>query len=84
MVEQHAAARLAWLRQQSADSAPIDASTTNRLIFIAYNVIRWIPIVLAFIKLIDYRVAFFAFFRDYSHASHCQHLPEQFPFTREG
>ena len=62
MVEQHAAARFAWLRQQSADPAPVDESTTNRLIVIAYNAIWWIPIVLAFTKLIDYRTGFIAFF----------------------
>ena len=62
MVEQHAAARFAWLRQQSADPAPVDESTTNRLILIAYNVIWWIPIVLAFTRLIDYRTGFIAFF----------------------
>ena len=62
MVEQHTAARFAWLRQQSADPAPVDESTTNRLIFITYNAIWWIPIVLAFTGLIDYRTAFIAFF----------------------
>jgi len=40
----------------------VQQSFTNRLIFIAYNVVWWIPIVLPFTGLIDYRTGFIAFF----------------------
>ena len=54
--------RFAWLRENSPDRAPAQPSLANRLIFVAYNVIWWIPIVLPFTKLIDYRTGFVAFF----------------------
>ena len=53
--------RFAWLREKSGNDAPVEQSLANRLIFIAYNVIWWIPIVLPFIKVIDYRTGFIAF-----------------------
>jgi hypothetical protein len=61
IVEQHAAMRFAWLRENSGDDAPVKQSLTNRLIFIAYNVIWWAPIVLGFAKVIDYQTGFVAF-----------------------
>jgi hypothetical protein len=54
--------RFAWLRNNSADYVSVKPSFTNRLIFIAYNVVWWIPIVLPFTKIIDYRTGFIAFF----------------------
>ena len=54
--------RFAWLRKNSADYVSVEQSFTNRLIYIAYNVIWWIPIVLPFTKIIDYRTGFIAFF----------------------
>jgi hypothetical protein len=53
--------RFAWLRENSDDAVPPQPSAINRLIFIAYNVIWWVPIVLGFTKLIDYRAGFVAF-----------------------
>ena len=53
--------RFAWLREKSGDPAPAQASATNRLILIAYNVIWWVPILLGFFKIIDYRTAFITF-----------------------
>ena len=53
--------RFAWLRENSGEPAPAQPSAINRLIFIAYNVIWWAPIVLGFAKVIDYRTAFVAF-----------------------
>jgi hypothetical protein len=53
--------RFAWLREQSGEHVSVKPSLANRLTFIAYNVIWWIPIVLAFTKIIDYRTAFIAF-----------------------
>jgi hypothetical protein len=61
VVEQHAAMRFAWLREKSGNDAPVKQSPTNRLIFIVYNVIWWIPVVLPFTKAIDYRTGFIAF-----------------------
>ena len=54
--------RFAWLRENSGNDVPVKQSLANRLIFIAYNVIWWIPIVLPFMGLMDYRTGFIAFF----------------------
>jgi len=54
--------RFAWLRQNSANPVSAKPSATNRTIFIAYNVIWWIPILLPFTGLINYRTGFIAFF----------------------
>jgi hypothetical protein len=53
--------RFAWLRENSGNDVPVKQSFANRLIFIAYNVVWWIPIVLPFTKAIDYRTGFIAF-----------------------
>ena len=53
--------RFAWLREQSGDPAPAQPSATNKLIVIVYNLIWWVPIVLGFFKVIDYRTAFITF-----------------------
>ena len=53
--------RFAWLREQSGDDAPAKQSSVNRLIVVVYNLIWWVPIVLPFTKLIDYRTGFVAF-----------------------
>ena len=53
--------RFAWLREQSGDRVSAKPSLANRLTFIAYNIVWWIPIVLGFTKIIDYRTAFIAF-----------------------
>jgi nicotinamide riboside transporter PnuC len=53
--------RFAWLRKNSANHVSVKQSFTNRLTFIAYNVVWWIPIVLPFTKTIDYRTGFIAF-----------------------
>jgi hypothetical protein len=54
--------RFAWLRENSANDVPVQQSFTGRLIFIAYNVVWWLPIVLTIIGAIDYRMGFIAFF----------------------
>ena len=54
--------RFAWLRESSANDTSVKQSVTNRLIFIAYNIVWWIPIVLPFTGIIDYRTGFVAFF----------------------
>ena len=53
--------RFAWLRQHGIIEASADGNTTNRLILIVYNVIWWVPIILAFAGIIDYRTGFIAF-----------------------
>ena len=53
--------RFAWLREKSGKDVQVEQSLTNRLIFIAYNVIWWVPVVLPFTKIIDYRTGFIAF-----------------------
>lgn len=53
--------RFAWLRESSDDHVSAKPSLANRLTFIAYNLIWWIPILLGFTKVIDYRTAFIAF-----------------------
>jgi hypothetical protein len=54
--------RFAWLREQSPDPVASKESLTNRLVCITYNLVWWIPIVLAFAKVIDYRAGSIAFF----------------------
>jgi len=54
--------RTAWLRQNSANPVSVKPSATNRLIFIAYNVVWWIPVLLPFTGIIDYHTGFIAFF----------------------
>ena len=54
--------RFAWLRKNSDSQVSVNQSLINQIIYIAYNVIWWIPIVLPFTKIIDYRTGFIAFF----------------------
>jgi hypothetical protein len=53
--------RFAWLRSNTVHDSTIDENITNRLILTAYNVVWWIPIVLAIAKIIDYGTGFIAF-----------------------
>jgi hypothetical protein len=53
--------RFAWLRENSTGDVSIKPSTANRIIFIACNLIWWIPVVLPFTGIIDYRTGFIAF-----------------------
>jgi hypothetical protein len=54
--------RFAWINKDSANDVPIEQSSIKRVIYIAYNLIWWIPIVLVVFKIIDYRSAFIALF----------------------
>lgn len=54
--------RFAWLQKNSANQGSTEPSFANRLTFVAYNVVWWIPVVLPFTKVIDYRTGFIAFF----------------------
>ena len=54
--------RFAWLRENSANYVSVKQSFTSRLIYVTYNVVYLILIVLPFIGTIDYRTGFIAFF----------------------
>ena len=54
--------RFAWINKDSADNIPAKESSIRRVIYIAYNVVWWIPILLAIFKVIDYWTAFIALF----------------------
>ena len=61
VVELHAAVRFAWLWKNSTGNVSFKQSLINRLIFIAYDVVWWIPIVLPFTKTINYIAGFMTF-----------------------
>ena len=61
-MEQHLNMRFAWQREHSANHVQLEESIASRLIFNAYNIIWWAPIVLPFTVAIEYRTAFVAFF----------------------
>jgi hypothetical protein len=50
--------RFAWLRENSANNVSVKPGFTNRLIYIAYNALYWVPILLPFLGIIDYRTGF--------------------------
>ena len=52
--------RFAWLRTKEGRDAPA-ATTGERLVLIAYNVVWWIPAVLPFLGVISYRAGFIGF-----------------------
>ena len=54
--------RVACDMKNSGNEVPVSQSFTRRLIYIAYNVFFWIPIVLPFTRIIDYRTGFILLF----------------------
>jgi hypothetical protein len=52
--------RFAWKRKKAGQVA-VKQSTANRLIWVTYNAVYWIPIVLPFAKVIDYKTGFIVF-----------------------
>jgi hypothetical protein len=54
--------QVAWQMKNSGNEVSVTQSFSRRLIYIAYNVIWWIPIVLPFTKIIDYRMGFILLF----------------------
>ena len=62
LVEQLSNMQCAWINKDSANDVPNEQSSFNRVIYIAYNLIWWLPIVLVVFKIIDYRTAFIALF----------------------
>jgi hypothetical protein len=61
-VEQHLNMRFAWERENEADTSAIEQGTVSRFIYIAYNILWWLPLVFTIIGTIDYRTALVAFF----------------------
>lgn len=61
VVEQHSAMRFAWLRQKEGAEPTGDMDPASRLIFIAYNAIWWVPVVLGVLKFTSYRSALIGF-----------------------
>ena len=53
--------RFAWQRENSADKDSAKQSSTSRIIYITYNVVYWLPIVLTITNVIDYRTGFITF-----------------------
>ena len=54
--------RVACEMKKSGKDISVTQSFTRRFIYIAYNVIWWIPIVLPFTRVIDYRTGFLLLF----------------------
>ena len=52
--------RFAWLRTREGRDVPA-ATSSERLIHIAYNVAWWVPVVMPILGVFSYRVAFVAF-----------------------
>jgi len=61
VAEGHAAMRFAWQRKNSDSRFSAKESLSNRLIYIAYNVVWWTPVIPAFTGIIDYRTGFIGF-----------------------
>jgi hypothetical protein len=53
--------RFVWLRRKAANGGTAQQSAANQLTLAAYNLVWWIPIVLAITKVIDYGTGFVAF-----------------------
>lgn len=64
VVEGHSDRQFAWQRKNSANPVPVKLRFTHplKMLMIAYNVVYWIPIILPFTKIIDYRMGFITFF----------------------
>jgi hypothetical protein len=60
----HSAKRFAWERKNAADPNPIklDRAHPLSIVFVAYNVIYWLPFVLALTPLIGYKAGSIGFF----------------------
>jgi len=54
--------RFAWLRENSDEPAPAQPGPLNRIVHLVDNLVWWVPILLGFTRVLDYRVAFVTFF----------------------
>jgi len=63
VVELHAAMRFAWLWKNKTGSISFKESVTNKIIFVLYNAVWWIPVPLPFMGIISYKsgIILFAF-----------------------
>ena len=61
MVEQHSAMRFAWLLSKEGLEQPPALGSAGRLIFVAYNLIWWLPVVLVILGIVSYWVGFIGF-----------------------
>ena len=62
IVEQQTNMRFAWQKEKSGSKAKIRESGISRFILFVYNAVWWLPIILAFAKVVDYQVGFISFF----------------------
>ncbi len=62
IVEQHSGMRFAYLREKSGKDKKIENGTINLIIMIVYNVVWWLPIILSFSKVMEYKTGFISFF----------------------
>ena len=64
VVELHAARRFVWERKKTADTNPVKLKVLHplNLIFVLYNIVYWLPILLSFTGLIEYQTGSVAFF----------------------
>ena len=53
--------RFAWLLSKEGLEQPPALSSASRLIFVAYNLIWWLPVVLAVLGIVSYWVGFIGF-----------------------
>jgi hypothetical protein len=53
--------RFAWLRSKEGSEELPPMSSADRLIFVAYNVVWWVPAVLPFLGILSYRAGFLGF-----------------------
>ena len=54
--------RFAYLREKEGKDKKIKNGTVSLLVMIIYNVVWWIPIILSFTKVMDYKTGFIFFF----------------------
>ena len=53
--------RFAWLRDKAVSAPAIAMSPASRLLFVAYNVVWWVPVVSAVGGIVSYRTGFLLF-----------------------
>lgn len=54
--------RFAWQRENADNYVSLKQSLTSRLTYAAYNTVYWLPIVLPFTRVMDYRTGFTVLF----------------------
>jgi hypothetical protein len=53
--------RFACLRERRADTVSVEQSLTNRIVFVIYNAVWWLPMALRILGAVDYSTAFLMF-----------------------